>query len=318
MNGKYQQASRALDQRACMIAVDWGTTSFRAAKVSADGTVLDILAAARGISTVQAGAFEGTFRLVLSNWERELDTLPIYLCGMAGSRQGWVEARYVDCPAEFGDIADAVVRLTAGGMNLRFIPGLHRFDATTGHDVMRGEETQVIGAQALGCERIVVTPGTHSKWILARDRSVADFRTFMTGDMFAALKGHTILKHSMDANESRSSSDTPSFEEGVRRGFRSTGIAADAFAVRARSLFDDGAFHAESYLSGLLIGNEYAAGRERYPDAWRHGLTLIGSHTLTACYERAAEYLGVDTQVADLNASIRGCFELAKFNGEIQ
>lgn len=299
-----------------LVAVDWGTSSFRAAIVRADGSILRSIAAGKGITKIPGRDFSQAFRQLLSSWESELASLPIYLCGMVGSRQGWVETTYQECPAGFEAIARGTTRRRIDGMDLRFIPGLHRYDEVTGHDVMRGEETQVIGAMAQGHERVVVTPGTHSKWILTHGQSVRHFRTFMTGDIFAAMRGHTILAHSMDEGSALASPGEVSFEQGVRQGFRTNALMGELFAVRTRSLFSEPGFHAASYLSGLLIGSEFAAGVAAYPAAAQAGITVIGSAALMPFYVRAAQCLGIDAQVVDGEASVQGCYQLARFNGE--
>uniref|UniRef100_UPI003F4974E0 2-dehydro-3-deoxygalactonokinase n=1 Tax=Cupriavidus necator TaxID=106590 RepID=UPI003F4974E0 len=300
-----------------LVAVDWGTTSFRAALMSRRGETLSSISTADGVATVLDRDFSGTFLRVLAQWSHEVRTLPVYLCGMAGSRQGWVEAGYAECPAGFDAIARAVVHREIGGMALRFIPGLHRLEPPHGHDVMRGEETQVIGATAFDREEIVVTPGTHSKWILCRNQAVTDFRTFMTGDLYAALKSSTILAQSILPAGGPPSKDEPSFEQGVKAGFSSISVASDAFAVRARGLFEENGFHAASYLSGLLIGDELAAGIACYPSARRLGIKLVGSPALTACYAFAAQCMDIRAEFAVSDASFLGCHQVARFNGEV-
>ncbi len=210
---------RAEREAPALIAVDWGTSSFRAALMSAGGSVLSSVSTTDGIAKVPASDFYGVFKRILADWESEIRTLPIYLCGMVGSRQGWVEAGYADCPAGFDAIARSVVRRDLEGMATRFIPGLHSHELPYGHDVMRGEETQVIGVMGFDREELVVTPGTHSKWILCSNQSVTQFRTFMTGDLYAAMKSHTILAHSIGAGQSPST-DSPAFTQGVRPAIR--------------------------------------------------------------------------------------------------
>ncbi|UDM52722.1 2-dehydro-3-deoxygalactonokinase [Cupriavidus sp. MP-37] len=299
-----------------LIAVDWGTSSFRAALMSAGGEVLSSVSTSDGIATVPASDFHGVFARALAGWKSEIRELPIYLCGMVGSRQGWVETGYADCPAGFDAIARAVVRREVEGMAMRFIPGLHSHELPHGHDVMRGEETQVIGVMGFDREELVVTPGTHSKWILCRNQAVTQFRTFMTGDLYAAMKSHTILARSIGVGQSPST-DSPAFTQGVKAGYSSVSLLADAFAVRARSLYEGEDFDAVSYLSGLLIGEELGAGVTCFPAARRTGVKFVGSPALTACYAYAAACLDIQAEVADPNASFMGCHQVARFNGEV-
>lgn len=303
-------------QDAALIAVDWGTSAFRAALLARDGQVLATRGAPAGMATVAPGTFAQRFTELVGDWQALFDRVPIYLCGMVGSRQGWVEVRYAECPARLEDLAAAAMSRREGGMRLTFLPGLH-VRSQAGDDVMRGEETQLLGSGGLDADRVTVMPGTHSKWVSTRDGAVRGFSTFMTGDLYAAIGGHTILALSL---RDRGASDLhgSSFDEGVAQGHETPALTQALFGVRTRSLFDASQhYDAAAYLSGLLIGHELAAGARLYPDARDRGMTLVGSTALTARYARAAAKVGLAAQVADAEASQRGCFLLARFRGDM-
>ena len=130
------------------IALDWGTTSFRAYEVNAVGKVVNEAAAAEGILTVKDGKFEETLESHIGSWSK---ALPVVASGMITSRQGWVECSYAECPASASDLAKSVTRkTTTSGRAVHFITGLHYASPTIDHDVIRGEETQVIGSRNTG------------------------------------------------------------------------------------------------------------------------------------------------------------------------
>src|SRR5260221_13672100 len=111
---------------------------------------------------------------------------------MVGSRQGWREAPYVDCPAPLAAVAAGIIRTDDGA--LAIVPGVRTRDGNGIPDVMRGEETQLAGAVSGSEDRVLaVLPGTHCKWALVEKGRLVDFATFMTGEMYDVLLNHSIL-----------------------------------------------------------------------------------------------------------------------------
>jgi 2-dehydro-3-deoxygalactonokinase len=286
-----------------MIAVDWGTTNFRAYRLGADGAILDRGTAARGILHVEAGAFAAALRAEIGDWladgERQM-----LLCGMIGSRQGWQEVPYLRCPAGAAELAGAVATVAFVGAELRLVPGVATVDAQGVPDVMRGEETKIVGVlDALGGSGLVCLPGTHAKWVRLQDRRIAGFTTHMTGEVFGALREHTILGRMMrDAPL-----DSAAFDRGVARSADPGGLLHHLFGVRALglmgSLTEDAA---PSYLSGLLIGSEVRSALT--PGASVH---LIGAEQLSARYARAIAACGGTVRLEDEDAAARGLAAIA-------
>ena len=176
---------------AALIGIDWGTTSARAYRLDARGRILDEQSAPLGVQKVEPGNFPQALTALLGG--DVPDGVPMIASGMIGSRQGWVEAPYRDCPADFDGIAAALTPVP--GTRLRIVPGLVCRDADGVPDVMRGEETQIVGALddetlAQAAPRVIVLPGTHSKWALVRGRTIQTFATFMTGELYAVLREH--------------------------------------------------------------------------------------------------------------------------------
>src|SRR5262245_12997338 len=175
---------------------------------------------------------------------------------MIGSRQGWIEAPYVDCPADLALFARALT-VTPGG-ELRIVPGARCVDAAAVPDVMRGEETQLVGAiRPDDAQVLVVLPGTHSKWAIVERGRLVQFATFMTGELYAVLLAHSILGRMAT---DRSGEATTAFDRGVMRGSAGAGLAHSIFGARTLALGGElAADEVGDWLSGVLIGDEVRA-----------------------------------------------------------
>src|SRR5258708_17139064 len=215
-----------------LIASDWGTSTARAYRLDTRGGILDRKSVPLGVQKVAAGGFPGALRLLLDGAN---DDVPLIACGMIGSRQGWIEAPYRDCPADFAMIASALTPVP--GTRLAIVPGLVCRDAAGGPDVMRGEETQIFGALGGpdardGARRVVVLPGTHSKWALVGAHGIETFATFMTGELYAALRWHTIL-----ARIATTGDEAAAVERGVKRSLDAdASLSHDLFSARPLAL----------------------------------------------------------------------------------
>ena len=226
---------------------------------------------------------------------------------MAGSREGWIEARYLACPCTLSTLSHALVQ-APGAMQALIAPGLYSQDARGIHDVLRGEETQILGAQD-GEDAWFITPGTHSKWVEFRNGAITKFHTYMTGEFFRLLASHSVLSRTLDPN---GVFDPDAFENGVTRGLAGGALSKIAFAVRAEALFNVLAPPAAaSYLSGLLIGAEIADGLSLSNG---NRLVLIGARKIADLYLKALRLAGVsDVVVVDGEAaSARGLWSIAK------
>ena len=239
-----------------LIGVDWGTSSCRAYLMGRTGQILETVSTDKGILQVESGAFADTLETIIGPWRRP--GLPVVLSGMIGSRQGWIEAPYISIPASFDEIAAALVQHPEDA-DIYVVPGLAQDLPGQTPDVMRGEETQIVGAVGDASERqLLVMPGTHSKWVLIDDRKVVWFATFMTGELFALLKDHSILGRLMTASDD--GRDQSAFEQGLDAATTLPGgLLQHLFSARTLGLFDRLPENAiASYLSGLLIGHELA------------------------------------------------------------
>jgi 2-dehydro-3-deoxygalactonokinase len=291
-----------------MIGLDWGTTSLRAYRLGTDGRTLSRREMPRGILMIEPDGFPAALHAAVGDWIGQGETR-VVMCGMVGSRQGWVETPYIDCPAGLDGLAAAAVRVPFDGAELRIVPGLSWRGEHDAPDVMRGEETQILGAlPALGgAEATVCLPGSHSKWARVSDGRVLGFATHLTGEAFSALSGHTILARMMNTS---APFHPGGFARGVARAKQPGGLLHHLFGLRAASLFDEiEEDEAASFLSGLLIGHEVAAALE---GGVAPPVVLIGAAALTARYAAALDAFGVPHRSADADAAARGLARIAE------
>ena len=278
-----------------MIAVDWGTSSFRAFRICESGAT-DRFDGPHGILQVPPGGFADVLRTAIAPWLEDGER-HVLMSGMVGSRQGWQEASYLPCPAGAAELARALTPVPFDGAQVLLVPGLMVDGGVP--EVMRGEEVQVVGALAsTGPDAVACLPGSHSKWVRIADGQVAGFSTYLTGEAFAALRDHTILGRLMQPG---AASDPDAFARGVERSGDPGGLLHHLFGVRTLGLtgrLADAA--AASYLSGLLIGHEVRAAA---PAGTVH---LIGDAVLCGLYAQAIALCGGTSQPGPLDAAARG------------
>jgi len=157
---------------------------------------------------------------------------------------------------------------------------------------------------ALGGNGLACLPGTHCKWVSVRDNRIAGFTTHMTGEVFGALRGHTILGRMMRDGPA----DRAPFDAGVRRAGEPGGLLHHIFGVRALTLAESlPETDAASYLSGILIGHEVQAALAGRQGAVVH---VIGAPEQTMLYARAIAAFGGFPERHDGEAAARGLAQL--------
>jgi 2-dehydro-3-deoxygalactonokinase len=280
------------------IAVDWGTSNVRAWGVGADGDIHFMRESPEGMGKLQPGDYLGVLdRLVTDELEGRSAT-DVLICGMAGARQGWREAKYLEAPTRLDALLSGAVAPegTQPKYTVRILPGICQRD---GEDVMRGEETQLLGLLSMrpSYEGPVIMPGTHSKWVEIIEGRVERFSTAMTGELYEALSTATVLRHSLNGELMG-----PATEDGVWAGM---GAGLDnpelltslLFRTRAAALLSGkGPDWCSGYLSGLLVGTEVASHRD-----WIEGgaIPVIGSARLGRIYSAAFNRIGVGAEPID-------------------
>ena len=269
-----------------LLACDWGTTHLRAWTLGPRGEVLAERTFDLGVSRLGRGQAETVFD---SDVRPALgaEGLPAMLCGMVGSDLGWRTVGYVQCPAGLEDLRKGVIEVRGGAAPVAIAPGLSGPGLTAAPDVMRGEEIQILGWLSLDDSRrrgrsLLCHPGTHSKWILVEDGRIVRFITFMTGELYAVLGAHSILR------AERPAEDAGAFDEGAAAAGAGDALAARLFSARSRvTALGKSAASTASYLSGLLIGSEIAAAPRLLGFDAAAPVAVIGEPALCRWYLRA-------------------------------
>lgn len=274
------------------VAVDWGTTSFRLWGLTDGGTVAGATHSNLGMSKLKRSDFSTVL-------EENLDRLgigpgvPVVICGMAGAAQGWCEAPYLCAPTKLDNFGRHAVVVRDTARDVRILPGVKQQSPA---DVMRGEETQILGFMRHHprFEGVICLPGTHTKWVSIADGELKHFSTCMTGEQFALLSTSSVLSHAM----AKDGWDDDAFIKTIRSIVDKTqDVAGQFFRLRAESLLEGiGSAEARARLSGLLIGMELAAMRRYWEGRTVH---LVGAEKLSCKYADALKTQGVATQIHD-------------------
>jgi len=283
---------------AAYVAVVWGTSSFRLWLADRTGRILAERRSQEGMMLVERlGGFAAVLQSHLDVIGAPADS-PVVVCGMAGARQGWTEAGYLETPASLSSILERAVAVPHAARDIRILPGIAQRHPNR-PDVMRGEETQLLGAFGLGetVNAIVCMPGTHSKWVRLRDGKVEGFATFMTGELFSVISRETILSYAVaGANDAE---DVEAFRAAVSEACASPALATNLlFHVRSGQLLYGGeASAALARISGTLIGLELAGGLLNAAPG--DDVTLIASGRLQALYQSAFDRLSIPIRLID-------------------
>jgi 2-dehydro-3-deoxygalactonokinase len=299
-----------------LVTVDWGTSSLRGA-LHEDGILAAERAFARGILSVAPGGFQSACEEAFGDWMAVPGTVCL-MSGMVGSRQGWQEAPYCACPAGAEQLRARLLWLEP--QRLAIVPGLCCEHAPSAAglpqvpDVMRGEETQIIGAlQLLGREDgLLVLPGTHSKWARVQAGAIVSFSTWMTGEFYALLAQHSILARMLP--DGQAGADDAAFELGVKTALTGPGLLHAAFSTRTLALFDrldPGGL--PDYLSGLVIGEELRCrlAMSNVEEAGGAPVVIVGAAALARRYQRALALAGIASTCVGAEAAWAGLALLA-------
>lgn len=308
-----------------LIALDWGSSQLRACRLGADGAELELRSSDQGASRLHGGApaFEAALRQLAGDWL--LPGVPVLACGMVGSAHGWREAPYVDAPVQLDELHRHLVTVHgADGLCVHIVPGVRGLDDQQLPDVMRGEETQLLGwlagPHSVLAQATVVMPGTHSKWVQLANGRLQSFATRMTGELYALLRQHSVLARLMPPDvQPQAGFAADAFVRGVRlaQQGRAGDLGHRLFSVRTLGLTGDMPPDGlADYLSGLLIGDEIAAGLAAC-DARDAGaeLTLIGEAALCERYRLALQACGRTARVQTSALAARGLWQAARHSG---
>ncbi|WP_413739724.1 2-dehydro-3-deoxygalactonokinase [Sodalis sp. RH14] len=289
------------------IAVDWGTSNFRAMRVK-QGRVVRAVQSEKGVARCRRGQLGAVLREELLRLGDEYDEhVPVILCGMIGSNIGIVDAGYLALPVSFHD-------LTARGLPLENVlpnpvtvrPGICSREE---HEICRGEEIQLAGALSISDARIFAAVGTHSKWITVdrRQQKIVGLRTLMTGELYHLVLNHSVVGKGLGEQDFSEDIFRQGVEtaEAIDRG--DSTLLSELFRCRGRYILGEfEAAFAAAWLSGLLVGHEVLTGHARH-----ESVCFIGSAILLERYRRACHLLHLPcTTLAAEEAIITGLNEV--------
>jgi len=277
------------------VAIDWGTSSFRAWLIEQD-QVTDYLQTDQGVKNFKSGSHGAYLAEVLSKWKADYEA--IIAIGMIGSSIGLYETDFSPLPIDINEVSNSLVQVPNFEPPLYIVPGVSKIG-----DVMRGEESQSL---ASGLENgLVISPGTHSKWVEIESGKIADFRTYLTGELFEILRNHSTLSKATDSSAKLSASKD--FVEGLNA--QTSDLTHDLFAIRANWLQGKTEDASREYLSGLLIGAEIKSAK-----SWCQAseARIVASDSLAEIYIFALAHFGIKATIEDHGNLIKYFVALAK------
>ncbi len=277
------------------VAIDWGTSSFRAWLIERD-QVSDYLQTDQGVKNFTSGSHGAYLIEVLSKWKADYEA--IIAIGMIGSSIGLYETDFSSLPIDINEVSNSLVQVPNFEPPLYIVPGVSKIG-----DVMRGEESQSL---ASGLENgLVISPGTHSKWVEIKSGKIADFRTYLTGELFEILRNHSTLSKATDSSAKLSASKD--FVAGLNA--QASDLTHDLFAIRANWLQGKTEDASREYLSGLLIGAEIKSAK-----SWCQAseARIVASDSLAEIYIFALAHFGIKATIEDHGNLIKYFVALAK------
>ncbi len=286
-----------------MLVIDWGTTNLRAYLCNVDGAIVRTKRSSRGIKTLSREEYPGVLAELLSGMNVAGDET-IFISGMAGSKNGWIEAPYCDVPCRIDHLYKGLITLP-GDVKGYLIPGIKAVKDDHSSDVIRGEEIQIFGAlEHMDIKSgLLCLPGTHSKWARVIDRTIVDFSTFMTGDVFQGLSQTILGCNNRDPYSPKAFLEGVSAADGIAGG-----LLHQLFTGRTRML--DGQLadsEVSSYISGLLIGHELNEATSYLTE--QDTVVIIGSDHLCDRYLLALKEK--DIKAVSLGSDIATCCGIA-------
>ena len=297
-----------------LIVIDWGTTSLRAALIDATGSKIDSVETEAGIQFLFDGDYESHLLHTVDPWFSKYGDLPLVLLGMVTSRNGWVEVPYVKCPASAQDLArGAIKRRLSNGSLVVLLPGIIDMSGKPFPEVMRGEETQIVGI-GLGESKVLVLPGTHSKWTRVFKQRIDRFQTFITGELFALLTRHSFI--AQGENEWDASTNWTAFDAGVRAASNDSvsdySLLSLLFSARTGLLAEQlGPNDIHPFVSGLLIAHEFCSAQQCGWFDRTDTIVIVGNDELNNRYSRAANVLGLCVQPGPRDAALIGALKIS-------
>lgn len=284
---------------AAYIAVDWGSSGFRAFLISDNGNILAEKTTAEGVLKIQNGGFETVLRSNCGEWLKKYPEMPFITGGMIGSRNGWQEVPYIPCPVSADDIRAQFTRVQdTDDLTILIGPGVSGENAYGAPDVMRGEEIQIFGALALKSveDTLLCLPGTHSKWCRVENGTITSLSTYLTGELYALLSEQSSLAGLVN-DQIRCEE---SFLSGIEASRQPSGLLNNLFSIRASAMISEASHTSPaSFLSGLVIGTELCAICDQTDVS--APVILVGNAILNQRYEAALNAFGIQAICVNSN-----------------
>lgn len=295
-----------------LLALDWGSTNLKAYLLNSAGVPLETRNSSRGIQQVQQGRYMDTLREQCGDWLDQYPEVPIIAAGMIGSREGWRETPYALTPTNPASLAKAIIRIDdLAGRPFALVPGLCDSPRGGPPDVMRGVETEMLGAlNILGVhDGVFVLPGFHCKWVVVKEGAIATFRTYMTGELYEMYTSRSLIANLLNKEAQITLSGFSLGLAHVRK--HRSNLSHMLFSARSQGLLGQiSRSDLAGFLSGLLIGDEITDGLD-----WSgqpHAVYLIGTDYLAQLYRQALVVSGHQPILAPESATARGLHLLAK------
>ncbi len=274
------------------IIVDWGTTNFRASLIDENNQTVDSLSSNDGMMRFEKNEFHSFLLKQIEPWLIKNKTLKVFMSGMVGSLNGWLETKYLHCDTNLDELSQNLVQIPNIKENIYIVPGVKTLKNGL-VDLMRGEEIQIFGAlQHLKVnDAVLILPGTHSKWAQVQNENIIDFKTNMTGEVFNTLSTNTILAKSIESKEINQNA----FNQGLELSGKKGGLLNQVFQARAqaKNIGEDKVY---SFLSGILIGHEVKEMSKLFE---ANKVIIVGNSTLNSLYEEALKIYGIDSEIVD-------------------
>lgn len=268
--------------------------------MDADGQVLATKQSPQGANTLQSNDYEMVLLNLIEPWLDQFQAakaVPVLIAGMAGSRQGWQEAAYLSLPWSWAKQAQSTLVATQDTrIQVHILAGLKQLNPP---DVMRGEETQIIGllTQYPDFKGVVILPGTHSKWVQLQEGGIQSFHTCMTGELFQLLCEQSMLRHSVNTQAWAADTFDAAFLSAVEQPAQ---LSYRLFSLRAEHLLLDAkADTLSTKLSAYILAFEMAAMREQGFVKNEQPFALIGNHKLGQLYAHSLKLLGIEAAIFD-------------------
>ena len=274
------------------IVMDWGSTNIRAF-LYIDDKLVETKKSPKGVTVVRGAACEGVFDELTADWFAKYGPMPTIMAGMVGSINGWADAQYLECPVDLAELPNHLTEVKhSKGYKIRIVPGLCVRDSDN-YNVIRGEETQLVGAIKKQSSKVFLMPGTHCKWVLADNYKINSFRTAMTGEMHSIMMKYSLV--GLGAGDQEASD--ADFEAGLVRGYEENNILPRLFEIRGANILRAiKPSHVGEFLSGLLIGAEIASMQKIFKFTKDDGaLGIIANPFLTARYVKGLKLAGLDS-----------------------